>query len=218
MTTVMLLLAHPRPDSFCHALAERIAVQLALSGHDVRSHDLYAERFDPLVAVDESYTSGETVESYLAREPDPVLARHREELREADGLVVVHPNWWGMPPAILTGWIDRVIVPGVAYRLPDATGTPETLAPLSELFVVNTSDTTPEREAEVFGDPLASIWGRCVPPYLGGPRFTRRVLRPVTDSTSEQREKWLDEVGRMAIETFGPAATASAESTGHPQR
>jgi NAD(P)H dehydrogenase (quinone) len=206
MTHVMLLLAHPRADSFCHALADRVAQRLTDLGHEVRSHDLYAERFDPLVTVDESYTSGHDVESHLAREPDPVIARHREELREAEGLVVVHPNWWGMPPAVLTGWIDRVVVPGVAYRLADATASPDVLSPLSRLFVVNTSDTTSEREEAMFGDPLEAIWGRCLATFLGSPRFTRMVLRPVTDASPDQRAAWLDEVETCAAEAFGTAA------------
>ncbi|MEJ7634352.1 NAD(P)H-dependent oxidoreductase [Aeromicrobium sp.] len=205
MATVMLLLAHPRSTSFCHAIAERIGERLVLLGHEVRSHDLYVERFDPLLTADESHTSGATVESILARDPDAVVALHREELRQADGLVVVHPNWWGMPPAILTGWIDRVVVPGVAYRLADATGHPEPLAPVANLFVVNTSDTTDERERDLYGDPLASIWGRCVAPYLGGPQVTRRVLRPVTDSTPQQRQAWLDELDMLTTESFGSA-------------
>lgn len=205
MANVMLLLAHPRTASFCHAIAERIGERLVTLGHEVRAHDLYVERFDPVLTAEESRTSGETIESILAREPDPVVALHREELRQAEALVVVHPNWWGMPPAVLTGWIDRVVVPGVAYRLADATGYPEPLAPVADLFVVNTSDTTDERERDLYGDPLASIWGRCVAPYLGGPRVTRRVLRPVTDSSDEQRTAWLAELDSLTIETFGTA-------------
>jgi len=199
----MLLLAHPRVGSYCHALAERIGERLLDLGHEVRSHDLYAERFDPILTAYESHTSGEDVESVLAREEDPLIALHREELRQAEGLAIVHPNWWGMPPAILTGWVNRIVVPGVAYRLEDATGYPEPLAPIQRLLVVNTSDTTDEREETLYGDPLASIWGRCVAPYLGAPRVTRRVLRPVTDSSPEQRTTWLDEVGSLASEAFG---------------
>jgi NAD(P)H dehydrogenase (quinone) len=203
MATVMLLLAHPRATSYCHALAERVGERLLALGHEVRSHDLYAELFDPILTAEESHTSGESVEWILAGEDDPVVNLHREELRQAQGIVVVHPNWWGMPPAILTGWIDRVIVPGVAYRLADAAGEPQPLAPVNELVVINTSDTTDERERDLYGDPLASIWGRCVAPYLGNPRVTRRVLRPVTDATDAQRKAWLDEVDALATETFG---------------
>ncbi len=199
----MLLLAHPRSGSFCHAIAERIGQRLVDLGHEVRSHDLYVERFDPILAAYESHTSGDDIESVLAREDDPLIALHREELRQAEGLVVVHPNWWGMPPAILTGWVNRIVVPGVAYRLAEATGHPAPLAPIQQLFVVNTSDTTDEREETLYGDPLASIWGRCVAPYLGGPQVTRRVLRPVGDASSEQRTAWLDEVESLASRAFG---------------
>jgi NAD(P)H dehydrogenase (quinone) len=203
MSHLVLLLAHPRADSYCHALAERIGERLLDLGHEVRSHDLYAERFDPIMPAFESHTTGAAIESTLAREDDPVVALHREELRQAEGLVVVHPNWWGMPPAILTGWINRVVVPGVAYRLAEATGHPEPLAPVQQLFVVNTSDTTDEREETLYGDPLASIWGRCVAPYLGGPQVTRRVLRPVSSATPQQRADWLDEVEALTTEAFG---------------
>lgn len=206
MTDVMLLLAHPRAASYCHAIAEGIGQRLIDLGHRVRSHDLYAERFDPILASYESQTSGALIESVLTREEDPLIALHREELRRAQALVVVHPNWWGMPPAILTGWINRIVVPGVAYRLAEATGHPEPLAPVQDLFVVNTSDTTDEREETLYGDPLASIWGRCVSPYLGSPRVTRRVLRPVTDATNEQRTAWLTEVTALTEEIFGPAS------------
>ncbi len=205
MATVTLLLAHPRAGSYCHAVADRISDALVDLGHEVRAHDLYAERFDPLVPAYEAQTTGSTVEAVVAQEEDPLIALHREELRRADALVAVHPNWWGMPPAILTGWIDRIIVPGVAYRLAEATGHPEPLAPIADLFVINTSDTTDERERDLYGDPLASIWGRCVAPYLGGPRVTRKVLRPVTDATPEQRATWLDEIEALVTETFGSA-------------
>ncbi|MBM4485024.1 NAD(P)H-dependent oxidoreductase [Prescottella equi] len=203
MSHVMLLLAHPRPDSYCHAIADRIRTVLTDAGADVRFHDLYAEQFDPIVSAEEAYTTGESVEAYLARESDTVVGRHRTELREARGLVVVHPNWWGKPPAILAGWMDRVVVPGVAYRLPDATGEPESLVTIERMLVVNTSDTTAEREEAVFGDPLEAIWGRCLAPYLDGPSFVRHVLRPVTDATLKQRTVWLDDVAETTRTLFG---------------
>ena len=46
---------------------------------------------------------------------DDLTALHQREIKEADGIVVVHPNWWGQPPAILKGWVDRVLREGVAY-------------------------------------------------------------------------------------------------------
>ncbi|MEU5263568.1 NAD(P)H-dependent oxidoreductase [Amycolatopsis sp. NPDC021455] len=200
---VVVLLAHPRPGSFNHALAERVRDTLTGAGRPVRFHDLYAEGFDPVLTADEAYTSGTRVEEFLAATPDPLVRRHRDELRDATGLVAIHPNWWGKPPAILGGWLDRILVPGVAYRLDDAGGAPESLLALRQLLVVNTSDTTEERERTLFGDPLDAIWRRCLAPYLGEPQVSRMVLRVVADAGERRRAGWLDDVEAEVRRRFG---------------
>ncbi|WP_326953095.1 NAD(P)H-dependent oxidoreductase [Amycolatopsis sp. NBC_01286] len=200
---VVVLLAHPRPGSFNHALADRVRAALAAAGRPVRFHDLYAEGFNPVLTAEEAYTSGTRAEDFLAAEPDPLVRRHREELRDAAGLIAIHPNWWGKPPAILSGWLDRILVPGVAYRLDDAGGAPESLLALEHLFVVNTSDTPEDRERTLFGDPLDAIWRRCLAPYLGEPAVTRLVLRVVADAGADRRAGWLDDVEGEVTRLFG---------------
>jgi putative NADPH-quinone reductase len=195
---VLLLLAHPRPGSFNHAVAARVAGVLRDAGAVVHLHDLYAEGFDPLARPAETHTSGPAAAAVRDASDDPLLRLHRERLGTADALVAVHPNWWGKPPAILSGWLDRVLVPGVAYALDDAGGPPTPLIALRRLLVVNTSDTTAEREATEFGDPLDLIWRRCVAPYVGSPETERLVLRVVSDADDVQRATWLDEVAAAA--------------------
>lgn len=146
----------------------------------------------------EAVTTGDDVEATLTAEPDPLLRAHRDALARADHLVVAHPNWWGMPPAIMVGWLDRVMVPGVAYRLARAEGLPTTLLRLQSLLVLNTGDTPPEREATVFGDPLDSIWRRCVGTYLGDASVARLLAGPMAGSTDSQRASWLREARALA--------------------
>ena len=74
-------------------------------GHAVHYHDLYAEGFDPILP------SGEMQEGAVL---GPVVAQHCDEIANADGIIVVHPNSWGQPPVVLKGWIDRMIRPGLA--------------------------------------------------------------------------------------------------------
>lgn len=193
-TRVTLLLAHPRAGSFNHAIAERAAATCRDMGATVRVHDLYAEGFDPLLRPEEAYTSGQSARAVLAATDDPLVQAHRAEIATTDVLIAVHPNWWGKPPAILGGWLDRVLVPGVAYRLDTAGGAPEPLLAVRHLIVFNTSDTPAGREESVFGDPLAAIWGRCIVPYIGNPAFTRTVFRVVSESTPAERQQWLGEV------------------------
>lgn len=190
---ILSLIAHPRSDSFCHALSERARSALDAAGHRIDHHDLYAEGFDPCLAADEAYTVGDTPEIALSRATDPVVARHRAEIAAADGLLVVHPNWWGKPPAILAGWLDRVLVPGVAYRLADASGLPQGLLSVRRALILNTSDTPAERERADMGDPLDLIWRNCVLPFCGVAACERRVFRPVAGSSDAERAEWLDE-------------------------
>ena len=192
--SVLVLLAHPRPGSFNHALADRVVTALRRQPCRVIVHDLYAEGFDPVLRADEAYTSGQNAADVLAASDDPLLLAHRRELSEASALVAIHPNWWGKPPAIMAGWMDRVLVPGVAYRLDDAGGAPVPLLSLRQVLMLNTSDTNAEREAELFGDPLELIWARCLAPYLGQPHVERMVLRVVADADAAQREDWLQQV------------------------
>ncbi len=199
---MLVLLAHPRPGSLNHAIAERIRATLAGAGRQVLFHDLYAERFDPVLTEHEAYTSGQRAADIAEAATDPLVRRHREELAAAGGLVAVHPNWWGKPPAILSGWLDWVLIPGVAYRLDDAGGAPTPLLGVKRMLVVNTSDTSAEREAELFGDPLDAIWRRCLAPYLGEPEVARMVLRIVADADDAQRAAWLDDVEHRVKELF----------------
>ena len=100
------IVAHPRPDSFSHALFESAVTMLRAAGHETTVHDLYAEGFDPVLTAEESYTAGESAEKAFAKSTDRTVTLHREEVKSADGLLIVHPNWWGKPPAILAGWLD----------------------------------------------------------------------------------------------------------------
>jgi len=101
MRQSLVIVASPRPGSFVHALAEAAASTLSEAGHEVRFHDLYVERFNPVLDPAEAATTRTADESAFTVGADPLTTRHRRELYTADTLVVAHPNWWGKPPAIL---------------------------------------------------------------------------------------------------------------------
>lgn len=201
MPRSLIVLAHPRPGSFTHALAEAAERALRVAGHDVVTHDLHREGFDPLHPVEGLDTTRPEGAAALEAGADEQVVQHRVELSEAHTLVVAHPNWWGKPPAIMAGWMDRVLVPGVVYRLDDAAGEPTALLGLRRLVVLNTGDTDPAREAEVFGDPLDAIWRRCVGAYLGQAEVRRLLAGPMAGSTPDQRTQWLDQAARLARDT-----------------
>jgi len=199
--SISIILAHPRAGSLNHAMAATCAAVLRRNGHTVRSHDLYAEGFEPLLPFTE-----------FARDAKlpPALRVHCEEIAEASGIVIVHPNWWGQPPAILKGWVDRVIRPGVAYEFIEGDqgeGVPRGLLKARSAVVFNTSNTDPLREREVFGDPLELIWRDCIFGLCGVRDVTRRTFGIVVTSTEEQRQSWLREVADTVARIY-PAAGA----------
>jgi putative NADPH-quinone reductase len=195
---ISIILAHPNPESFNHAIAKAAEAELQGQGHNVRFHDLCQEQFNPVLPAEE-----------LAKDAalGSVIRQHCHEIAEAEGIIIVHPNWWGMPPAILTGWIDRVLRMEVAYRFvanDKGEGVPQGLLKARSAIVFNTANTPENRERECFGDPLESLWKKCVFGLCGVKKVERRTFSVVITSTYEQRIRWLAEV-RQKVAAHFPA-------------
>jgi putative NADPH-quinone reductase len=193
---ISVILAHPNKESFNHAIAGAVLQALAANRHQVIFHDLYAEQFDPILPADE-----------IARDAElpAVIVRHCREIAAADGIIVIHPNWWGQPPAILKGWVDRVIRPGVAYEFLEGDsgeGVPHGLLQAHAALVFNTSNTTAAREVAVFGDPLETLWKNCLFGLCGVTDFHRKMFGIVVVSTEQQRKKWLAEAEEIVKNIF----------------
>jgi putative NADPH-quinone reductase len=197
----LVIVAHPDPGSFNHAIAKAVCEALRSIGHSIMFHDLYSEGFDPILTKEEIPENSAL--------PD-AISRHCEELQSADGIVIVHPNWWGQPPALLKGWVDRVIRPGIAYRFVEGDGgegVPLGLLQAQAAVVFNTSNTPDKREQAVFGDPLEAIWRRCIFDLCGICNFYRRTFNVVITSSPAQRRHWLNEVQQIVRDAFPGLST-----------
>jgi putative NADPH-quinone reductase len=197
---ISIILAHPNPGSFNHAIANAATAALGKNGHHVALHDLCQEQFPALLPAEELRSDAKL---------EPVIAAHCQEITTAAGIIIVHPNWWGMPPAILKGWIDRVLRMGIAYRFvanDKGEGVPVGLLKAKAAIVFNTANTPDNREREIFGDPLESLWKKCVFDLCGVRNVHRRTFSVVITSTPEQRAAWLEEAAQTAGRFFPPAA------------
>ncbi len=193
---ILVVVAHPKPASFNHALAAAATDALRALGHEVSVQDLCADGFDPLLPAAE-----------FAKDAvlPPDIARRCAELAAADGLILVHPNWWGQPPAVMKGWIDRVVRPGVAYEFrlrADGKPGPVGLLKVRTALVLNTGNTPLEAEHALYGDPLDNLWKRCFGGMCGLPRTERLYFTSVITSTPEHRATWLAETAAKAAELF----------------
>ena len=114
---VLLVVAHPRSDGYAHAVAGAATTGLLAAGHTVETIDLYAESFRPAMTLEErrGYDTGDCL-------LDDTSRAHAELVRWCDTVVFVYPTWWSGLPAILKGWLERILVVGVAFRFDERTG------------------------------------------------------------------------------------------------
>jgi putative NADPH-quinone reductase len=193
---ILIVFAHPGKNSFNHAIAGTSIEKLKENGHAIIFHDLYEEQFDPLIQSEELLKKGRI---------NKIIQKQSEELANCDGIIVIHPNWWGQPPAIMKGWIDRVFRPGVAYEFQEGDsgeGTPIGLLKAKCAIVFNTSNTKEDREKQVFHDPLETIWKNCIFDLCGVKVFYRKMFSVVVTSNMEQRKTWLNEVKEITDKYF----------------
>lgn len=188
----LVVVSHPNRQSLNHALAKAIVNAWERSGVTTQLLDLHAIDFDPVLDLNE--VRGHATD-------DPLVLSHIRLLQACDLLAVVHPNCWGAPPAMMKGWMDRIFAPNAAYAFPkgaDDGERPIGLLGGKRALVVNTSNTSQEREDAVFGDPLERIWRDCILSYCGFERIERQVFRIIATSTHEQRTMWIEQASMRA--------------------
>lgn len=117
----LVVYCHPNPESFTAAVRNIVLERLEQAGAEIRLNDLYAENFDPVL-------SREDLDNYLNSDRNRDCVDHYcADLEWCDTLILVYPTWWYGLPAMLKGWLDRVLLPDVAFLMP--AGENETIRP-----------------------------------------------------------------------------------------
>lgn len=110
----LVIHCHPDAESFTAAVRDRVLDHLTKAGAEVRLLDLYADQFDPVLTLGE-WQNYLNTPSNRAPVEDHVAA-----LQWCDTLIFTYPTWWYGLPAMLKGWLDRVLLPEVAFLMPNA--------------------------------------------------------------------------------------------------
>ena len=190
---ISVILSHPNPASFNHAIARTVCDTVHKAGHTPLFHDLHAEGFDPVMPTEE-----------LERTDNlpPLVKQHTKELSATDGIILIHPNWWSAPPAMMAGWRDRCIRAGLAYRFEtDADGNGHCVGMLKARFawIINTLNTPLNVEEQILSNPMLKHWKEIVFGLCGVKEVSQKLIGPVITSTPEQRAQWLDEVKILTL-------------------
>ncbi len=185
----LILYAHPCADSFNAAVHRTVVESLGARGWAIDDCDLYAEGFEPLLS------DAERRHYHAVPENVAPVAEHVARLRAAQALVLVFPVWNFGYPAILKGYLDRVFLPGVSFRLKDGKVTPN-LTHIRKLAAVTTYGAT-RLGAFLAGDPPRKsvrrvVWNVCRPETL---RYV--ALHDIDRAARARLDRHLDHVARV---------------------
>ncbi len=124
MSKVLIVYAHPEPQSFNGAMLARASKALVALGHEIKVSDLYASQFDAVAAAQDFTARGDADvlrydrEQLYAHENGAFAREIQDEIERliwADVVILQFPLWWFSMPAIMKGWVDRVFVNGLVY-------------------------------------------------------------------------------------------------------
>jgi putative NADPH-quinone reductase len=187
---ILYIYCHPLPESFHAAIRKTVLAALNDAGHQVDLLDLYAEKFDPILSEEgrrhyhDISRNRVGLESYIAR------------LTSAEALILQFPTWCFGLPAMLKGFFDRMIMPGVAFDLSDPAHVKPTLRNIKRIVGVVTYG-RPRYMALWMSDPPRKIVKRYVRWFTGGKaRADYYALYHLNVATDTQRAAFMTKVER----------------------
>ena len=141
-----IVYAHPYEDSLNHAILERLVATLEAKGHSVTVLDLYADQFNPVLSAADLAVYGE------GKTTDPQVERYVQILDQTEQIIFIYPIWWYDMPAIMRGFLDKVLLPKSAFE----TENQRLLASrqVRKTYIFTTSAASTEDLEQVFGDPV----------------------------------------------------------------
>ncbi|MDB5743753.1 MAG: ycaK [Polaromonas sp.] len=186
---VLIVLGHPRTDSLCGALASAFADGARQAGVQVRQLDLATLDFDANVRTGSPRQQ--------AFEADLRVAR--ELIHWADHLVFVYPTWWGGAPALLKGFLDRVLTEGFSFRTCEGGTGYQGLLTGRSAQLITTMDTPPLVHRLVYRQPGKNAMARATLGFCGVRPTRSLVFGSVKNSSAEQRQQWLARARRQGL-------------------
>ena len=187
---ILYVYCHPLPESFHAAIRARALDALATGGHQVDLLDLYAEKFDPVLSEEarrhyhDLSRNQAGLEDYIAR------------LTSAEVLILQFPTWCFGLPAMLKGFFDRLIMPGVAFDLSDPAHAKPLLGNIKHIIGIVTYG-RPRIMALWMSDPPRKIVKRYVRWFTGGKaRADYYPLYHMNVASEAQRRAFIDKVER----------------------
>lgn len=188
MKKILILNGHPYDKSLCAALAQKYQEGAENGGFDIKLVNINELKFNPI--LEGGYTEP------MALEPD--LEEQQELIKWCDHLVIVTPNWWYGPPALLKGYFDRVLLPGFAFKY--GTNGPPTASLKGRSARVIYTQCAPFILSLLFmKDSFWTTFKTGILGFCGFSPIKRTVFDSVAQADQKKIQKWLDKVYKLGL-------------------
>jgi NAD(P)H dehydrogenase (quinone) len=192
---ILIVLAHPKPDSFNAALCRAFCEGLHEAGHETDIADLYVEAFDPVL-------SGSELDTLGTGRPHGGVATYQKRILQAQALAFIFPVWWFGVPAILKGFVDRVFQEGFAFRF-TADGRVRGLLPHAKAVVICTAGASASLYRLFrFGRPLEKTFGQWTLKTCGIRTVLHMRFHNVLSAGDAARARYLKKVKQLGLKFF----------------
>jgi len=176
----LVILGHPSSDSFCGALSDSYVEAARAAGHEVRLLRLGALAFDPVLR-----------DGYRQIQPlEPDLLAAQEAIQWAEHLALVYPIWWGGVPALLKGFLDRVLLPGFAFKYRPGKAFPAQLLKGRTAHLLVTMDTPPWYFKWVYRMPGLHQIRKTTLEFCGVKPVRTTTFGPILGAKAAQLHAW----------------------------
>ncbi len=184
MKKILIILGHPDQESYCYALAAAYRKGALESGAEVRMIETGKLDFNPNLAF-----------GYRKRtELEPSLLQAQQDILWAEHIVIVFPLWWGMVPAVLKGFIDRVFLPGFAFQKRPGSLWWDKLLKGRTARIISTMDQPGWYYRLVYQMPGTNAIKKLTLEFCGISPVKVTHIGPVRLSKESFRKKWLNRV------------------------
>ncbi len=185
---VLVILGHSLDDSFCGALSAQYAASAEAAGHQVQVLKLGDLQFDPILR-----------HGYRQIQPlEADLTQAQAQIEWAEHIALVYPVWWGAAPALLKGFIDRIFVPGFAFKYQEDSSFQVKLLKGRSAHLLVTMDTPPWYYRWVYRLSVLRQMRKTTLEFCGIKVTKSAVFGPVISAQPAHRSAWLAQTSALA--------------------
>ena len=191
----LIIYNHPHEGSFCSAIRDAVQAGLKTGGHPHKIINLDADGFDPVMREKDlgAFVQGGRNDGREIEGVDPLVRSYVEKMRWAERIVMIFPIWWMSTPAMTKGFIDKVIFPGMVYRM-EGGRLISTMSRLKQVVIITTMNTPSEIYESNFGNSLEGSLIKGTFNQIGIHDIRWISLNMVKQVGDEKRWLWLDEI------------------------